>query len=70
MSKPKWNKGAPPSVGWWPASFGRNKDSIRWWDGFFWSDFALPSYTAKMAAKCASLKNGGDGIEWTERWWL
>lgn len=71
MSEAKWHNGTPPSIGWWPASFGRNKDSIRWQDGKLWSDYALPHYSAKEAAGCAAVMNiSKQGVEWTERWWL
>lgn len=71
MSKPKWNKGAPPSIGWWPASRATNSNVIRWWDGKYWSDEAYPHASARIAAICASNKTAGQKeIEWTERWWL
>lgn len=77
--KPKWHKGAPPSIGWWPANFtsksdhkgGRNPRIIRWWDGQLWSTAAFPDFTAKEAADSAYFKaRKQDCIEWTERWWL
>jgi hypothetical protein len=71
MSKTKWHKGAPPSIGWWPASCGRQTKVIRWWNGAHWSDFVEPSYSAEFAAKYATIKAvNADSIEWTERWWL
>jgi hypothetical protein len=72
MSKTKWHKGEPPSIGWWPASYSKQKDILRWWNGKRWSHRALTSYTSKEAAAAAA-KPSGMGlveIEWSERWWL
>jgi hypothetical protein len=75
MSKTKWNKGAPPSVGWWPACHShkgkRNIRIIRWWDGKYWSVAAFPGFPAAEAADCVNFKAFGQNlIKWTERWWL
>jgi hypothetical protein len=68
---PKWRKGAPPSIGWWPASVQGFIESIRWWDGRHWSMPVGPSYKSKMAARFAECKeiNATPHIEWTDRWW-
>jgi hypothetical protein len=67
-TKTKWFKGPPPSLGWWPASYSRNKKSIRWWNGSYWSLASVKgqsldtvSYRAHIPAS-ASLS-----IEWTHR---
>ena len=71
MSKPKWNKGAPPSIGWWPASWNCALGSIRWWNGKCWSISANPTTPATAVRWIASQKaEEQDEIEWTERWWL
>lgn len=72
MSNQKWHKGAPPSIGWWPASGFKDIRSIRWWDGKYWSRPAYPYWTAIQAAEYAQKKATHDQnfIEWTERWWL
>lgn len=73
MSKTTWHKGAPPSIGWWPASTVRDPQAIRWYNGANWSAVAFPSYSAKEAAKSAKFKFEGVGqkyIEWADRWWL
>ena len=71
MNRPKWRKGPPPSIGWWPASTSKDKNRIRWWSGSEWSDFAEPSCTAIEAAWHAEIKHHEvREIEWTERWWL
>lgn len=69
--KPKWNKGAPPSIGWWPASWNCALGTIRWWNGEFWSTAARPTDNAKLAAWCAKyIAEDQDEIEWSERWWI
>jgi hypothetical protein len=71
MSKTKWNKGAPPSIGWWPAGYFQDTALIRWYDGTHWSISAYASFTAEEAANCAFYKAADQGaVEWTERWWL
>lgn len=54
MSK-TWKTGAPPSIGWWPASLNRQPDVLRWWDGKVWSAPAYPTMTAKQAACRAAM---------------
>ena len=73
MTKPKWNKGAPPSIGWWPASVYKNERAIRWWDGSKWSGVAFPEYSAESAAAMVKFKwicTKDSPIKWTKRWWL
>lgn len=72
MSKPKWHKGAPPSIGWWPASSSEDLNDIRWWDGKLWSHAVHPIESAKFAAHLAKYKNTrySSEFKWTERWWL
>jgi hypothetical protein len=68
MSKTKWFKGPPPSIGWWPASRLRLSDTLRWWNGKKWSLPAYEKYTAKEAGKRARLPSFcGTDIEWTNR---
>lgn len=64
-----WKNGPPPSLGWWPASFVQNEDTLRWWDGNCWSMGANKRHTAEQAAQFASVpaESGLFGIEWTER---
>lgn len=68
----KWHKGPPPEIGWWPASIVQDHQSIRWWNGEFWSVGALPEDSAEEAAKYATKKSSQrpDWIQWTDRWWL
>lgn len=66
-----WRKGPPPSIGWWPASFSKDPNCLRWWNGHCWSIGAY-EYTAAGAEKVASLRSDHqDTIEWTDRpaWW-
>lgn len=70
MTKRIWHKGAPPSIGWWPASNSREHRAIRWWDGNTWSGYARPWFSAEQAALFANLPSYDDGsIEWCQRWW-
>jgi hypothetical protein len=71
MSKTTWHKGAPPSIGWWPASVARNGSCICWWNGEWWSVAANPS-TPEFAVKriAATKAIDQDAIEWSKRWWL
>lgn len=69
--KPKWNKGAPPSIGWWPASVTKNENEIRWWNGEKWSFSVRPdnnSTEAGTASRCFLVIQ--PSYEWSERWWL
>ena len=70
--KRQWRNGPPPSIGWWPASTFQDEQSIRWWDGRYWSFYAYPEDTAKFAAGRAQLKvvSLTKLIQWTDRWWL
>jgi hypothetical protein len=67
-----WHKGPPPSIGWWPASYFRNPDAHRWWNGEWWSAAAWPDSSADEVARAARSKEAcQDLIEWTDRpaWW-
>jgi hypothetical protein len=72
MLKTIWNKGAPPEIGWWPASVFLNTQSIRWWNGHFWSLEAYPDDFPKRAEEAAKIIPlvPQNEIEWSERWWL
>jgi hypothetical protein len=75
MPKPesniKFNKGVPPSVGWWPTSVSKNAESLllRWWDGEYWSapvpDTKSSDEAAEKAAHRTPLKL--EDIYWVER---
>ena len=68
----EWNKGAPPNIGWWPASILRDKTSIRWWDGKCWSWSAHCGYGAELASRYAAhpaSPSENKEVEWTGRWW-
>lgn len=63
----KWHKGPPPHVGWWEASWNRNTNVWRWWDGFEWSVHSNQhdnQYTACAWAHKKVLDGGS--IEWTD----
>ena len=66
-----WQKGAPPSIGWWPASIRKNRRTIRWWNGIVWSYHVWPENTKKEAADAANEAGVCQNlIKWTDRWWL
>jgi hypothetical protein len=69
--RPKWHKGPPPSIGWWPASVSHFQESLRWWDGECWSIPVSRFETSRAAGKAAQYKekNATSLIEWTDRWW-
>jgi hypothetical protein len=70
-TKRTWHSGAPPSVGWWPASAVKNKSAIRWFDGDYWSSVAWPENSETEAAYAAKQKYTNQHlIKWCERWWL
>lgn len=63
----KWNKGAPPAVGWWPASNRRDPDCWSWWNGSIWSvgcDCSRPSADAARAAR--NPRWGQTWVEWRD----
>ena len=67
----QWHKGAPPKIGWWPASIRYDPRAIRWWDGECWSFSVTPDYNEELAeiyAKKPANFSDGD-ILWTKRWW-
>lgn len=66
MNKDKWHKGPPPSIGWWPASYQRRPEVLRWWNGKEWSigagRFTMnPGYIASVVSPDQSK------IEWRHR---
>jgi len=63
-----WRKGPPPSVGWWPASYSRDPDAHRYYNGEWWSAAAWPDSSAEEVARAACFKaTDQDEIEWTDR---
>lgn len=51
-----WQRGKPPSVGWWNASLTRNPKVRRWWNGSYYSEpiyvgIHSDEYTEKMKLK-------------------
>ena len=69
--KMKWNKGSPPSVGWWPVKNTLNayQNAYRWWDGEGWSWPAFSFESAATAARWAAKKETrADAVfEWADR---
>ena len=70
-TKRVWKKGPPPHVGWWNASFRRDIDAWRWWNGAQWSrtmnDIDNPAFAKMRAATPADMQYQGH-IEWTHHW--
>jgi len=70
LYKPRWHKGPPPSLGWWPTKHYHNRDSAtyRWWDGEVWSWPTFMHESADKAARWAAKKETLHvDIEWTDR---
>lgn len=65
----KWNKGEPPSAGWWPASICRDKTTLRWFNGAYWSAGVSVRHGKHHAERLASLEScvGDYLIEWCNR---
>jgi len=70
MTKRVWKKGPPPHVGWWNASKCENLIAWRWWNGSYWSEFALDHATPEVAAAIAVFRSNVRPalIEWTDYW--
>lgn len=70
MTKPIWNKGKPPSNGWWPASSNTLQNCYRWYDGRCWSYSVTESFSAITAAHIANMtlsNNESKFILWKQR---
>lgn len=67
MSNTKWNKGPPPSLGWWPASSVRDPDMHRWWNGSDWSVAVARRRTPEEASSLAMYRREQARIEWRAR---
>lgn len=64
-----WNTGAPPAPGWYEASVQRKANLFRWWDGEYWSWFALKSMSRDEAATRATQRfypSPFDKVYWRE----
>jgi hypothetical protein len=72
MNKTKWHKGAPPSIGWWPAGLYQKLDLVRWWNGEYWSVGVPIETNSNDAGEYAIHKTiySNKEIKWSERWWL
>lgn len=68
MSDRVWHKGPPPFPGWWEASFAKEENVWRWWDGKYWSTPAWPEMSAHEAAYHADRKSGIPDHCWTDYW--
>lgn len=68
MSKTIWHSGPPPSLGWWPASFKKDLNMLRWWDGECWSIYAWRGATLERVLLAPKIKiyNSVD-VYWTAR---
>jgi hypothetical protein len=68
LYKPRWHKGPPPSMGWWPTLVLKTSlAGYRWWDGECWSWPSFAHESAAKAAHWASKKEDKHDIEWTDR---
>lgn len=71
-----WTQSKPPSPGWWPARLlcpeGLHREFadyyVSWFDGRFWSVFALKRRAnAETAKLCASQRSGIQMVWWAPR---
>lgn len=68
----KWNRGNPPSLGWWPTKDTTKffeSVAYRWWNGSTWSFPAFEYETAVKAKHWASKKEttANEFITWAGR---
>lgn len=68
MSDRVWHKGPPPHIGWWQASYCKDKVPWRWWDGERWGGTAYASYSPLMAGSTAHRETPLSSIEWNDYW--
>ncbi len=72
--KPLWKKGYPKNIGWYPASFGYDIESIIFFNGEFWSGSCFPDFDSETAGNIATIKSKNTlgaqyMIEWSLPWW-
>ena len=59
----KYNKGNPPSIGWWPT--GPHK--VRWWNGEYWSWTCLDTDSIYWVKHFSAKEAIGDVVVWYPR---
>lgn len=59
----KYNKGNPPSIGWWPT--GPHK--VRWWNGEYWSWTCLDSDSLHWVKHFSAKAALDDVVVWYPR---
>ena len=64
-----WNQGPPPFPHWWNASYFKNINTWRWWDGQRWSVDVPRNSRLSDAIKSAKTPSA-EGVEvyWTDYW--
>jgi hypothetical protein len=68
LNMTKWHKGPPPSIGWWPASLCQDKNSLRWWNGEYWSRAVKSNFSMSLVIKYAKMRAPFQStIKWTHR---
>ena len=72
MTDLTWHSGPPPHVGWWHASYARNPDTWRWWNGAYWSLSVASTDSLVVVVVVVKLSRipsrVEDSIEWTDYW--
>ena len=66
-----WNKGKPPTPGWYLANTLKAKELWSWWDGEIWSRAAGHQLDANEAADAAKKKRPPDEsrrVKWADYW--
>lgn len=64
-----WYYGAPPDIGWWPASTCYNPWVLRYWDGVGWS---VPNHYSRGKDELSlepESQYGCTQVVWSKRWW-
>lgn len=63
-----WHKGAPPRIGWWPASLEYDDGVYRWWNGARWSMPCVKGMDLDEIARYAATPVRLDAINENMKW--
>jgi len=68
MKQCNWYSGPPPHVGWWCTYKEGRFTRWRWWDGYKWSLFAIPSDPRIIAGEWAKTEALHQNQKWNNYW--